>query len=76
MHAESILTYALGFVALWIGGVAVHALFLARDPKWDPLPPEMPEHHGHDDHGHGGGQGGHGGHDHGHGGHGHDHGHH
>jgi hypothetical protein len=62
LHADSILTFALGFVAIWSGAVAVHALLLARDRKWDPLPPEMPEHHGHDDHGHGD----HGLHDHGH----------
>ena len=54
MQADSILTFALGFVAVWFVAVAVYALFMARDRKWDPLPPEWPEHHGHDDHGHGG----------------------
>lgn len=74
MHAETITTYALGFIAFWVVAVALHALFLARQPRWDPAPPEMPEHHGHDDHGHDHGHGGHG-HDHGHAAHGHDHGH-
>lgn len=63
MHAETITAYSLGFIAVWVVIVALHALVLARQPRWDPLPPEMPEHHGHDDHGHGHGAA-HGGHAH------------
>ena len=53
MDSSFILNLVLGFIAVWFVGVVVFALIKAADKKYDPLPPERLEHHGHgDEHGH------------------------
>ncbi len=64
MTAATVSSIGLGFVSAWLVIVALHAFFEARLARFEPLGPELPEHH--DDHG----GHGHGDHDHGH-----DHGH-
>lgn len=51
MGADSIINLSLWVLGVWLVVVVVHAVYLARDKKWNPLPAESPEHHG--DHGHG-----------------------
>lgn len=55
MHVDSILSWAVGFLSVWLAATLLHAAWVNRDRKYDPLPAEPIEHHhhDHDDHAHG-----------------------
>ncbi len=54
MSIGTISAISFGFLVVWGAAVVVHALVMAAQPRFEPLAPEMPEHHGHghDDHAH------------------------
>ena len=44
MDVDQITTLSFGFVVVWTAAVVLYALWSARDAKWEPAPPEKPEH--------------------------------
>ncbi len=46
MSAHSIISLTLWILGLWLVVVVVHAVWLARDTKWSPLPAAPPGPHG------------------------------
>jgi hypothetical protein len=47
MDADQVQNICFGLVVVWGAVTLLHALWMARDPKWEPAPPEEPEHHEH-----------------------------